>query len=58
MIRKDQEHVAKHNKQAVRSNRFLNPTQQWLALTLLAILVVIAIFYFGVGLGPDGGQPG
>jgi hypothetical protein len=48
--------MAKNNKPATRGGGFLNPTQQWLALTLIALLVVVAIFYFGVG--GDSGQPG
>ena len=47
------------NKPSARNKQgFLNPTQQWLALTLLALLIVIAIFYFGVGFGDGAGQSG
>lgn len=34
-----------------KGSGFLTPNQQWLALTLLALLVLLAIFYFGVGFG-------
>jgi hypothetical protein len=50
--------MSKNNRPATKGNGFLNPTQQWLALTLIAVLVVIAIFYFGVGFGGSSGQPG
>ncbi|MFW2384098.1 MAG: hypothetical protein ACN4GZ_20260 [Acidimicrobiales bacterium] len=50
--------MAKNNKSATRGNGFLTPTQQWLALTLLAVLVVVAIFYFGIGGGDGAGHSG
>lgn len=34
-----------------KRNGFLTPNQQWLALTLLALLVLLAVFYFGIGFG-------
>ena len=47
------------NKPSARNKQgFFTPTQQWLALTLLALLIVIAIFYFGVGFGDEAGHAG
>ena len=47
----------KNAKTAAKNSGFLTPSQQWLALTLLGLLVIIAIFYFGVG-GDTVGQSG
>ncbi len=52
--------MAKNKNSTARRTGYLTPNQQWLGLTLLALLVVIAIFYFGVGFGdnPTGGHSG
>jgi hypothetical protein len=42
-----------------KGNRLLTPSQQWLALSLLALLVIIAVFFFGIGgFGGTGGISG
>ncbi len=32
----------------------ITPNQQWLALSLLAILALVAVFYFGIGIEGNG----
>lgn len=37
-----------------KKGTIITPNQQWLALLLLAILAIIAIFYFGIGVDGNG----
>lgn len=37
-----------------KKTSIITPNQQWLALLLLAILAIIAIFYFGIGIEGNG----
>ncbi len=46
---------AKNVKTTTKNSGFFTPSQQWLGLTLLALLAVIAIFYFGIGAINNGG---
>ncbi len=48
----------KNAKTTAKNSGFMTPNQQWLALTLVALLVVIAVFYFGVGGTNYGGHSG
>ena len=37
-----------------KKSAIITPNQQWLALLLLAVLAIIAIFYFGIGVDGNG----